>query len=84
MTVLGLLSMGLDRLRALQKERAAATMPPTGDKPPSANRTTGDTMPSPAQRAEELRKLIDHHTYKYYVEANPEISDREFDRLLES
>jgi DNA ligase (NAD+) len=35
------------------------------------------------QRALELRRLIDHHNYKYYVEAAPEISDREFDRLLE-
>jgi DNA ligase (NAD+) len=40
-------------------------------------------MPSPAQRAAELRRLIDHHNYLYYTEAKPEISDREFDRLLE-
>src|SRR5215471_13694898 len=40
-------------------------------------------MPSLAQRAAELRKQIDYHTYKYYVEAKQEISDREFDRLLE-
>ena len=41
-------------------------------------------MPSVKQRAEELRRLIDHHNYQYYVEARPEISDREFDRLLKS
>lgn len=29
MAVFGLLSMGLDRLRTLQKERAAGTIPPT-------------------------------------------------------
>ncbi len=40
-------------------------------------------MPTPAQRAEELRRLIDHHNRLYYVEARPEISDREFDRLLD-
>jgi DNA ligase (NAD+) len=40
-------------------------------------------MPTPAHRAAELRRLIDHHNYLYYVEAKPEISDREFDRLLE-
>src|ERR671936_3087855 len=40
-------------------------------------------MPTLAQRAAELRRLIDHHNYLYYVEAKPEISDREFDRLLE-
>jgi DNA ligase (NAD+) len=36
-----------------------------------------------AARAAELRKLIDLHNHKYYVEATPDISDREFDRLLE-
>jgi DNA ligase (NAD+) len=40
-------------------------------------------MPDAAKRAAELRRLIDHHNYKYYVEARPEISDREFDKLLE-
>jgi DNA ligase (NAD+) len=37
----------------------------------------------PAERAAELRDLLNHHNHKYYVEAAPEISDREFDRLLE-
>lgn len=40
-------------------------------------------MPTLANRAEELRRLIEHHNHKYYVEAKPEISDREFDRLLD-
>ncbi len=40
-------------------------------------------MPRPADRAAELRELIDHHNRKYYVDAAPEISDREFDRLLQ-
>src|SRR5579883_1398025 len=39
--------------------------------------------PPPARRAAELRRLIDHHNRKYYVDAAPEISDREFDVLLE-
>jgi DNA ligase (NAD+) len=40
-------------------------------------------MPAtPAKRAEELRRLLHHHNYLYYVEAKPEISDLEFDRLL--
>jgi DNA ligase (NAD+) len=38
-------------------------------------------MPSAAQRAAELRRQIDHHNYLYYVEAKPEISDREYDKL---
>jgi DNA ligase (NAD+) len=40
-------------------------------------------MATAAHRAEELRRFIDLHNYKYYVEAKPEISDREFDKLLE-
>src|SRR6266404_2102754 len=40
-------------------------------------------MSTPAQRAAELRKQIDHHNHLYYVDAQPEISDREFDKLLE-
>jgi DNA ligase (NAD+) len=32
---------------------------------------------------EELRRQIERHNYLYYVEAAPEISDREFDRLLQ-
>jgi DNA ligase (NAD+) len=38
---------------------------------------------SAAARAAELREIIDRHNRLYYVEAAPEISDREFDRLLE-
>lgn len=34
-------------------------------------------------RAEELRRHIEHHNYLYYVEAKPEISDREFDKLYD-
>jgi DNA ligase (NAD+) len=37
---------------------------------------------SPAARIAELREQINHHNHLYYVEANPEISDQEYDRLL--
>lgn len=40
-------------------------------------------MPAPAERAKQLREELDRHNHLYYVEARPEISDREFDRLLE-
>jgi DNA ligase (NAD+) len=40
-------------------------------------------MFAPAARAAELRQQIDYHNRKYYVDAAAEISDREFDRLLE-
>jgi DNA ligase (NAD+) len=36
-----------------------------------------------AARIAELRRQIDRHNYLYYVEAAPEISDKEFDRLLD-
>src|SRR3989442_14508621 len=39
-------------------------------------------MSSLERRVEELRRLLEHHNYLYYVAAKPEISDREFDRLL--
>ena len=34
-----------------------------------------------AGRVDELRKLVEHHMYRYYVLDDPEISDAEFDRL---
>jgi DNA ligase (NAD+) len=39
-------------------------------------------MPSPAARAAELRDLIRHHEERYYVHDAPEISDAEFDALM--
>lgn len=33
-------------------------------------------------RIEELTKLLDYHSHKYYIENTPEISDFEFDALL--
>ena len=35
------------------------------------------------QRIEELRKTINHHNYRYYVLDSPEISDAEYDELME-
>lgn len=37
---------------------------------------------SPAERAAELRRVIEHHNLRYYVLDSPEISDSEFDRLF--
>lgn len=36
----------------------------------------------PRERMEHLRQLLDHHNHLYYAEAQPEISDQEFDNLL--
>jgi DNA ligase (NAD+) len=35
------------------------------------------------KRAEKLRDELNRHNYLYYVEARPEISDREYDRLMQ-
>ncbi len=37
----------------------------------------------PAAEIAALRDQIRHHDYEYYVEAAPEISDRDYDKLLE-
>jgi DNA ligase (NAD+) len=34
------------------------------------------------QRVNELRRIIEHHNYMYYVLDNPEISDAEYDALM--
>ena len=36
-----------------------------------------------ADRAAELRRLIEHHNHRYYVEDDPEIGDDEYDALLD-
>ncbi|HEX4864237.1 MAG TPA: NAD-dependent DNA ligase LigA, partial [Acidimicrobiales bacterium] len=35
-----------------------------------------------AARAEELRKQIEYHTRRYFVDDDPEITDAEFDELV--
>ena len=37
---------------------------------------------TPAQRAEELRRQLNHHNHRYYTLDAPEISDSEYDSLL--
>jgi DNA ligase (NAD+) len=38
---------------------------------------------SPAERVDELRRLLEHHGYRYYVLDDPEIGDDEYDALLD-
>ncbi len=35
------------------------------------------------RRIEELRQEIEHHNFKYFIEDKPEISDLEYDRLMQ-
>ena len=34
------------------------------------------------KRADDLRRLIEHHNYSYYVHDDPEVPDAEYDRLM--
>ena len=34
------------------------------------------------ERIIALRKALEHHTYKYYIENDPEISDQQFDEMM--
>jgi DNA ligase (NAD+) len=40
-------------------------------------------MPTSAQRAAKLREELNRANYLYYIEARPEISDREYDKLMQ-
>jgi len=39
-------------------------------------------MTNPAARAEELREALRYHSHRYYVLADPEVSDAEYDAML--
>ena len=38
-------------------------------------------MPDPAERAAELRRLLEYHNHRYFVLDAPEISDAEWGML---
>src|SRR3954452_22122701 len=44
--------------------------------------SSGGPVTSSAERAAELREEIEHHNRLYYVQDEPEISDAEYDELL--
>lgn len=44
--------------------------------------TAAETASDPAARVEKLRREIEHHSYLYYAQDAPEISDAAFDSLM--
>ena len=45
-------------------------------------RALAEATSDPAARIDALRREIEHHTYLYYAQAAPEISDAAFDSLM--
>ena len=41
------------------------------------------TNPEIVEKVRNLRKLLHHHNHRYYVQDDPEISDSEYDRLMQ-
>jgi NAD-dependent DNA ligase len=48
-----------------------------------SSRTAKTKAVSPAKRAEELRRLVEHHLYRYHVLDAPELSDAAYDALYD-
>src|SRR5919204_4569901 len=61
--------------------RSASSPPPACYAPPH-ERLSRTAAKSAEQRVEELRKQLDYHGHRYYVLDDPEISDAEYDALL--
>jgi DNA ligase (NAD+) len=49
----------------------------------ASNGGAADGAPPPAERARELRELLEHHAHRYYVLDDPEIGDDQYDQLLD-
>ena len=44
--------------------------------------TPSKIPPEAERRAEELKRRIEHHNYRYYVLDDPEVTDAAYDRFL--
>src|SRR4051794_4748941 len=43
----------------------------------------GESIKSVQKKIDQLRRELDHHNQLYYVDARPEVTDREYDRLMQ-
>lgn len=59
-----------------------AGTPAQPDAPVAPQRPADTHAKDPAARAQELRRLLDYHAYRYYALDDPEITDAQFDRYL--
>ncbi|MGN0056242.1 MAG: NAD-dependent DNA ligase LigA [Atopobiaceae bacterium] len=59
-----------------------AGTPAQPDAPVAPQRPADTHAKEPAARAQELRRLLDYHAYRYYALDDPEITDAQFDRYL--
>ena len=55
----------------------------TGATTEQTTKATHAPKQSPAQRAAELNRILSHAAYRYYALDDPEMTDAEFDRLLQ-
>ena len=75
-----------DKNPAERAADAAARPADAAPVPPQASlfgeQAASRSAQTPAERASELRHLLDYHAYRYYALDAPEITDAEFDRML--
>ncbi|MBA2537458.1 MAG: NAD-dependent DNA ligase LigA [Actinobacteria bacterium] len=50
---------------------------------PRVSSSMSSKTATPAERAAELRRILDYHLYRYHVLDDPEVSDAEYDRLFD-
>src|ERR687888_2239396 len=67
-------------MRQASSRSASSTSTACSD--PPHERLSRTAAKSAEQRVEELRKQLDYHGHRYYVLDDPEISDAEYDALL--